>query len=406
MSGARAILLVTWREIKERGKSRAYLFSSLFTIAIMIAIIVVPAAVEGGGEVVYEIGVVGDGNDPLLAAAEEIARQRSVDNADNDFRLETTSFDSLTAAEVSLAEGDVEILLADGEQLVTTGTGGFIAGGSGAGSLLQAAARSVRIAGLVEERQLGEDDVAELLTGQFLTSRTLSGQEADDPSRELVAYFGMMLTYIAILTYGAWTLTGVTEEKANKVVEVLLATVKPRHLLAGKVFGIGVLAFAQFFITVAMGAAAVALTDIIALPAVPVSIILSLVFWFLMGFGLYATAFGAVGALVSRMEEAQTAALPISLVAIGSLFATFTALTDPTSVAAAVVTYIPLTAPFVVPVRFALDALAWWEFAGAALVTGAAMWLLIRFAGRVYAGAILRTGGRIKLRDAYRTAEM
>lgn len=406
MSGARAILLVTWREIKERGKSRAYLFSSLFTIAIMIAIIVVPAAVEGGGEVVYEIGVVGDGNDPLLAAAEEIARQRSVDDADNDFRLETTSFDSLTAAEVSLAEGDVEILLADGEQLVTTGTGGFIAGGSGAGSLLQAAARSVRIAGLVEERQLGEDDVAELLTGQFLTSRTLSGQEADDPSRELVAYFGMMLTYIAILTYGAWTLTGVTEEKANKVVEVLLATVKPRHLLAGKVFGIGVLAFAQFFITVAMGAAAVALTDIIALPAVPVSIILSLVFWFLMGFGLYATAFGAVGALVSRMEEAQTAALPISLVAIGSLFATFTALTDPTSVAAAVVTYIPLTAPFVVPVRFALDALAWWEFAGAALVTGAAMWLLIRFAGRVYAGAILRTGGRIKLRDAYRTAEM
>lgn len=406
MSGARAILLVTWREIKERGKSRAFLFSSLFTVVIMIGIIVVPATVDGGGEVTYEIGVIGEGNEPLLSAADEIARQRSADDEDNDFTLEITSFETLDEAEQSLTDGDVEILLADGEQLVTTGTGGFIAGGSGAGSLLQAAARSVRIADLVEERQLGEDVVAELLTGQFLSSRTLSGQESGDPSREIVAYFGMMLTYIAILTYGAWTLTGVTEEKANKVVEVLLATVRPRHLLAGKVFGIGVLAFAQFFITVAMGAAAVAFTDVIALPAVPVSLVLSLIFWFLMGFGLYATAFGAVGALVSRMEEAQTAALPISLVAIASLFATFTALTDPTSVSAVVVTYIPLTAPFVVPVRFALGALAWWEFAGAALVTGVAMWLLIRFAGRVYAGAILRTGGRVKLREAYRTAEM
>ncbi len=406
MNGARAVGLVTWREIKERGKSRAYLFSSLFTIIIMIGIIVVPATVDGGGEIVYEIGVVGQGNDRLVAAAEVIARQRSADSDENTFEVALSSYDSLAAAEAALTDGDIEILLIDGEELVTTGTGGVIAGGTGAGSLLQAAARSIRIEDLVTERQLDQEELTGLLTGQFLTSRTLSGQDSGDPSREIVAYVGMMLTYIAILTYGAWTLTGVTEEKANKVVEVLLATVRPRHLLAGKVFGIGALAFAQFFLTVAMGAAAVALTDIISLPAVPLSSIFSLIFWFVMGFGLYATAFGAVGALVSRMEEAQTAALPISLVAIGSLFATFTALTDPTSVSAVVVTYIPLTAPFVVPVRLALDALAWWEFVGAAVVTGVSMWLLIRFAGRVYAGAILRTGSRVKLREAYRTAEM
>ena len=140
MSGARAILLVTWREIKERGKSRAFLFSSLFTVVIMIGIIVVPATVDGGGEVTYEIGVIGEGNEPLLSAADEIARQRSADDEDNDFTLEITSFETLDQAEQSLTDGDVEILLADGEQLVTTGTGGFIAGGSGAGSLLQAAA--------------------------------------------------------------------------------------------------------------------------------------------------------------------------------------------------------------------------------------------------------------------------
>lgn len=405
MTAARAVWLVTWREIRERGKSRAYLFSSVFTVLILVGIIILPNAIEGGDDVTYEIGLAGDGNAVLQAAALEIATVWSAES-DDVFTLEFTEFESVAEAEAALTNGDLEIILVDGSEIVTTGTGGIIAGGSGAGSLLQEAARSVRIGELVIETGLGQDDVASLLTGRFLQSRTLSGQDSADPSREIVAYFGMMLTYIAILTYGAWTLTGVTEEKANRVVEVLLATVRPRHLLAGKVFGIGALAFFQFFVTVAMGAIAVAVTDIISIPAVPLSLILTLIFWFAMGFGLYATAFGAVGALVSRMEEAQTTALPISLVAIGSLFATFTALGDPTSVSAMVVTYLPVTAPFVVPVRLALDALAWWEFVGAAVVTGGTMWLLIRFAGRVYAGAILRTGGRVKLREAYRTAEL
>lgn len=211
--------------------------------------------------------------------------------------------------------------------------------------------------------------------------------------------------YMAILSYAVYILTGVTEEKTNRVVEVLLSAVKPWQLLAGKIIGIGVLGLGQVVVTVAAALAAVQVTGIVDLPAIPFDSALTLAGWFVLGFALYAVGFGAAGALVSRMEEAQNAAGPLSIVAVVGFFASFYVLDNPDTVAAMVFTYIPFTAPYVVPIRVALESITGWETTLAVLATLLSIAALVRFAGRVYAGGVLQFGGRVKLLDAYRSAE-
>jgi ABC-2 type transport system permease protein len=208
---------------------------------------------------------------------------------------------------------------------------------------------------------------------------------------------------MAVLLYGNWILSGVTEEKSNRVVEVLLSSVKPWQILAGKIIGIGLLGIAQFAGTIAVAVIAVRTTGDIELPNLTVANVLNLVLWFVLGFALFAVMYGAAGSLASRMEDAQNVAFPLSMIAVAGFLVSIQALSDPDGVAAVIGTFIPLTAPFVVPVRAALGAIPAWQYVAAVVLTIAAIIGLVLVAGRIYAGALLRYGGRVKMREAWRS---
>jgi len=127
------------------------------------------------------------------------------------------------------------------------------------------------------------------------------------------------------------------------------------------------------------------------MPELPIEGVVNLVIWFVLGFLLYAVIFGAAGSLASRMEDAQTAAMPVTVLAVVGFFVSISSLDN-------------LTAPFVVPVRVALDAIAPWEYVLAVLITLASIVALLFIAGRIYAGGLLQFGGKIKIRDAWRSA--
>ena len=126
----------------------------------------------------------------------------------------------------------------------------------------------------------------------------------------MFANAGIILMFIGIFTYGFWVLGGVVEEKQSRVVEVVLSTVRARDLLIGKVLGIGVLGLVQLLALVTVGLAVSQLTGRLALPATTASAIAMLVLWFVLGYVLYSTALGFLGALASRMEEASNASTP------------------------------------------------------------------------------------------------
>jgi ABC-2 type transport system permease protein len=124
--------------------------------------------------------------------------------------------------------------------------------------------------------------------------------------------------------------------------------------------------------------------------------------WFVLGYALYATAYGALGSLASRTEDAQSVAGPVVYVLLGAYWASYVAVaSDPGGGWSRLASLLPPTAPFAMPGRIALGAAEWWEPMIAAIVTLGAIAALVVLAGRVYTGAILHIGSRLRLRDAW-----
>jgi ABC-2 type transport system permease protein len=398
MSGFTGVWLVAARELRERGRSKAYLISTIFTIVILLGAIFVPALIGGDGTT-HEIGLVGEGGQELVDAAAELAEQRAVDEPAE--RFETHVFDSVEEAESALNEGTIDVAVVDVTELLTRGAGFF--GGSSADSRLQESAATVRIQDLVVENAEAAE-VVNLLASEPLEVRTLGdASEEEQALRGAIAFGGLILMYMAVLTYGTWMLSGVTEEKTNRVVEVLLSTLKPWQIFAGKLAGIGFLGVGQMAALIVIALVALRLNDSIDLPALPLDSVVALIGWFVLGFLLYATLFGAAGSLVSRMEDAQNAAAPLSILAVIGYLFSFTALGDPGGTVAVVGTFVPFTAPYVAPIRLAFGEIGGWEMALSVLVTISTIVLMVRLAGRVYSGGLLRFGSRVKWRDAFRT---
>ena len=187
--------------------------------------------------------------------------------------------------------------------------------------------------------------------------------------------------FFGISVFGQMVLTGVLEEKASRVVEVLLARIPARALLAGKIAGIGLLGLAQIGVTALAALVAVAAVHSIDVPAVRGPVLAWALAWFVLGYALYATVYGALGSLGSRAEDAQAVAGPVMVVMTVAYFASFVTIGQPDSTAARAISYFPLTAPMAMPGRIAMGATAWWEPVFAAALTLAAIAGLVR-AGR------------------------
>ncbi len=376
MSRWRAVWLVARREILERGRSRAFILSLGLTVVLILTGIFLPTILAGPGADAEKLGIVGappSGFQARLAlvayqADVEIATETVPDAATGEARLRDESLDGLL---VMPADGGVPTLVVKQAQ---------------GGSLAQ----------IVN---------ASLSTGPAVTLEEL---EPSDPNRDasfIFANVGVILLFISIFTFGTWVLTGVVEEKQSRVVEVVLSTVQARDLLVGKVLGIGLLGLAQLVIMVGVGLGAGTAAGRFTLPPTTAPTVFMLFVWFILGYALYSTALGVLGALASRMEEASNASSPVSIVATGAyVFSLLVALDDPSGTAARIATLLPPVAPMVVPLRAALGAIEPWEIILSAGLTAATIWALLVFGGRVYSGAVLQTAGRIKLRDAWRAS--
>lgn len=395
------LLLVLQREIRTRGRSGAYIISTVLTLLLVLGLIIVPTFF-GGSTTTYRVGLVGDGNQPIIDTASALADAGPQESAE-ETTIETRTFDDIAAAETAVEDGEVDAVIVDGGELVVATTGGF--GGSDVQSLLQQAAGTQQVETLVGGDRATQ--VVDALTTDALQVRALSGQEAgENEGRAWIAYGGLVLTYMVILTYAVWTLNGVTEEKSNRVIELLLATARPWELLAGKILGISLLGLGQFVVTIVAAVVAIRVTGAFDLPVVPVDMIATLMLWATLGFGMYMVLSGAAGALASKTEDAQNAMTPITLMAVGSFFLSFVVLDAPDGPAAVIGTFVPFTAPFVIPIRAAFQVLPLWQHLAAIAIALAAIVILLHIGGRVYAGGALQFGGRLKWREAFRRAEL
>lgn len=396
MSRWRSVWLVARREIIERGRSRGFILSVFLTTALVIGSFIVPTILFGDDDVT-SIGLVDPapaGLPAVLEAAASAAQQE----------IEVVHYADRSSAEAALQSDDIAVAVQVPADLSNPGETIYQ---EDRDPLLDSIVGSA-IVGLRVEAVLSESNVDQVALAAAQappTTTELDPQTSADQARFLLANIGTILILVSIFSFGFTVLTGVVEEKQSRVVEVVLSTVRPSDLLMGKVLGIGVLGLVQLAVFVVAGGGAALATDRFVLPATTPAAVVLLAVWFILGYTLYSTVLGFLGALASRMEEASNASTPVTMVAMVSyLVAIFTVADDPNGLVATVATFLPPSAPMVVPLRAAFDAIAPWEIGVSIAITLVAIYGLFLVGGRVYAGAALQTTGRMKLRDAWRSA--
>jgi len=392
------VWMIARREIKTRMLTKA----NIISMAVMLAVIVIGAfvgnyfldrdAAAPERSVALEQSV-----SALQPHLELAAEQQKIE-----LRVSTMTADDATAALVSAGDDAIDAFLsgdpASPKMLVAEQPDADVL------ALVGAAVRSYVITDQISA--LGGDPGAfeEMMAAAAPTVEAL--QPASQSGYEGPAY-GISMVMIslllgALISSGSIIAMGVVEEKTSRVVEILLATIKPTQLLAGKVLGIG--AYGLFQIVVLAGALAGALAALGLTADIEVNIGASLallIVWFLLGYALFALLFGGFAALVSRQEEIGSVTTPLMFLLFVPYYTTlFVVPGDPDSTVVRVLSQIPFFAPFMMPARDAFGAVAGWELAlsmGIALLT---IPLLVWVAARVYQRGVLHTGGRMKLAEA------
>jgi ABC-2 type transport system permease protein len=242
--------------------------------------------------------------------------------------------------------------------------------------------------------------VAAAVAGATIHVHILTPASPRSTQQAIVGVIVAIVLFVSLQIYGVQVGQGVAEEKESRIVEILLATIRPGQLLAGKVVGIGLVGLLQLAIVGSVGLILIARTHVVTIPALGADVIAGGLLWFVLGFTLYAVLFAAAGSLVSRVQDVQLASLPIVMgLLVSYLVSLVVILPDPSSRVSTVLSLVPLLAPVAMPARMAAIAPAW-QVGLAAVLTlatiGAAIWL----AARIYANAVLRTGARVSLGEA------
>lgn len=234
------------------------------------------------------------------------------------------------------------------------------------------------------------------------------------------AYTIALVLYMMIAIYGQNIMRGVLEEKTNRVAEVVVSSVKPDSLLAGKVLGSALVALTQVVAWMAMtflmyqvrapimerfGVSSM-VAGSIKIPSVPLVVGIALLLFFLLGFLLYASLFGAVGAMVSNQEDVQQAATPVMMLLIASIIFMQPVLLNPSSTLSRVVSWIPFTAPILMPLRMTLIAIPWYEIAASLLSVAAGCLVAIWLSARIYRVGLLMYGKKPDMRELARWIRM
>jgi ABC-2 type transport system permease protein len=347
-----AVRLVAAREIRVKLRDRTFLFGTLFFLVITAGAAILPALLGGGPS---SVAVVQGPEATRLSAA----------------GLEVRTVADDAAAERLVRDGDVDAAVVAGPRVLAMDD--------------------------------SPDDVVDALSTR--PEIALLDPNAVDPVLAyLVPFAFAFVFFFTSLTFGLQIAQSVTEEKQTRVVEILVAAIPVRALLAGKVIGGAVLAFGQITLIAVCGfvGARVAGGD-----GNLISLLGPAIGWFVpffvVGFVMLAALWAAVGALVNRQEDIGSASTPVQMAVMLPFFAVI--FLNDNRLAMTIMSYLPVTSPTAMPVRlFHGDAAGWEPLLSLAILAVSAL-VMLAIGARIYEGSLLRTNGKTRFATAWRDRE-
>lgn len=354
-SFVQAVRLVSAREIQARIRSKAFVVSALILIGMVVASIVV------GGIV-------------AKATADDTTPVAVVDGVSlpTTTGLDVTDATSVADAERLVQDGDVDAAIVPSDDPL-----------------------GYKVVGLDE----APTDVVSALS---VTPRI----ELLDPDAlpgglvYLIAIAFGVVYFASAVTFGQSIAQSVVEEKSTRVVEILMSAISARALLAGKVLGNSVMAFAQIVAVAVAAVVTLAVTGQDNMFSMLGPSILWFVGFFAVGFVLIASLFAAAAVLVSRQEDVGSVTTPVMMLVMIPYILIIVAYNNPTVLG--IMSYVPFSAPIGMPMRIFLGTAEWWEPILSLLIVVVSVVVVVLVGARVYENALLRTGSRVKLTEALR----
>ena len=421
----RKLLAVLKREYLERVRTRWFVLATLFGPVVFGALMYLPAYMATRSEASADVARIRI----LDATGTNLGRRIAAELNGGLFGDSSrTRVEILTAAQLPAAESSATraaitkqirgyLVL---ERSVFIGKGPRYAGGNATSlSDMQRIRNAVNHEVLAEQlRALGISSAdADRLKRGSLELRaeriTPTGRGGSGQVSILIAISVAMLLYLTIFIYGQNVLRGVIEEKQTRVAEIVVSSVRPTTLLAGKVLGVGAVGLTQMLIwgvaSVAMAKYRVALLQQFGASATPLQLpsvtwgqAALLVVFFLLGYTFYAALFAAIGATVSTEQEAQQAQMPVVLLLVISIMFLQPVLNNPEGMLATNLGWLPFSSPIVMPLRMSAVTIPSWEIALSIFSLAAGCYIAVYVAARIYRTGLLMYGKRPTFKEVVR----
>lgn len=209
----------------------------------------------------------------------------------------------------------------------------------------------------------------------------------------------LAIMYMTFFMYGFQNLRGVIEEKTNRIVELIIASVRPTELMIGKIVGIGLVGLTQYLVwsLVAMNLSLPGIASMMAMgeggaPAIPLSMIGYFLLFFLLGYFLYASIYTAIGAPFNTDQEAQQLAMIPSMLIVSGMAVYPAVMNSPNGPVAVFASLFPFTAPLIMFLRTAVAEPPRWQIALSIVILILSTVGMAWFAGRIYRVGILMYG--------------
>ena len=436
MSGWRTLFPNAWyiavREFRSRTRSRSFIIGTVLLAILAFAATQAPVVIDkvaGGSATRIEVVEVASG---LPSDAEAVLGQAlngtsaSGSNLLGGYTLTWLAGDRLAAAQSDLEAGRFDALL-----IVDRAA----AGGDLAFTLrtdMPADGRQTQTIGnavyslAIEDRlvRAGTSTAAVLAPAKWsvlpvsLSGTATTNNINQELSSSLLSTGLVVLIFMAIITYGTWVAMSVAEEKGSRVMELMLNATTPLQMLAGKVIGNGAAGLAQYGAIV--GAVLVGLVaqgpihkavlggsdSGPALSGLTVPLLASFMILFALGFLLYSLLYAALGSLVSRQEDVQSATSPLMMLVMSGYFMSIVAIQSVTDTWVVVLSYVPFFSPYLMLARVAGGHVQLWEFGLSVVLMLVAIAIALFLAARIYSAGVLLYGQRVGLRQVLNAARV
>lgn len=391
----RTFVLVVRREFTTRVRSRFFIFGTIIFMALLAGYITLQALVFSKATTTVKVGFTSDAQvlaQPLRAAA-----------STEGVKVELSTIPDLQAGQDKVRDGSLDAVIsgdpASPQVAVKDDLNPTVA------ATLNALVKQIALNKALTAAGANPTAVETAVANASIQLVYLDPQAAVKTQREVVGVFVAALLYVTLLVYGQLVAAGVVEEKANRIIEILLATVRPRQLLLGKVVGVGLVGMLQLILLSATALIAISRTQVINVPDVGVTAVVGGLIWFVLGFVLYALLYAAAGSMVSRQEDLGAVTTPLTVLILLTYLVFFWVVANPTNPLGIALSIIPPFAVVLMPARIATGDAQLWQVAIAVVLTLVEIAALNALAARIYQNSVLRIGTRVKFLQAWRGAD-